>query len=134
MKIACTSCAIHFPEEFEATLKKPCTFWAEHGFPETFPKKYKKVIWDWVFKLPTDEIALATGTTIETFIRGVDAPKDGNDFVKYVPEYEKWTEPERKKFQKKFQQFANSLSRSDLTGIIMKSFLMLAKPTTKRAN
>lgn len=95
MKVICPDCGCHFDNEFKDSLK--CSFWQRKGLGDV-PKKYKKIIWDWLFALPYDEMANTTHTALIVSIYG--HPHKGNDWSKMVEGYDTWTDEERRKFQK----------------------------------
>lgn len=100
MKFYCQSCGVHFPKEFEKTLKPPCNFWGQMGM-SNLPKEYKKKVWDWVFSLPVDEIALKFKIGIGISLSS--QPVSGeNDFIKMIPGYEKMSEKEQQEAQRKY--------------------------------
>lgn len=90
MKIGCSQCGCHFRQEFEKTLKPPCNMWGDKGFTN-LPVKYKKKLWDWVFKMPSDEISILFDTAIAWMVQGVPI-LERDKFVNLVPGWEKYDE------------------------------------------
>lgn len=102
MKLHCKNCGCHFPDEFEETLEQECTFWKARGFPDDFPEKYYRKIWDAMCSIPYDEIADETGiclTSLDLTARE-NVVYSGNEFEELVPGYKDWPDQKRKRFQK----------------------------------
>lgn len=95
MKAICPDCGCHFPDEFEQSLK--CSFWHRKGL-DKLPKKYKKVVWDWLFSLPCDELADKGHFALSVQLFGY--PYKGNQWSEKIEGYDNWTEEERRKYQK----------------------------------
>jgi hypothetical protein len=100
MKFYCKVDGIHFPQDFEMTLKAPCNFWGDMGMSNVSePMKLK--IWDWIFSAPSDELALKEKTGLSIGITGVALSED-KQFKSVVPGYEDMTEEQQQQFQRDY--------------------------------
>ena len=102
MKVACTSCGCHFPEDFEDTMKPPCNYWGDLKMGN-LPDDYKERLWKWEFELPADEIAIKFGLSINMVLTAKPVEfREGNDWTKIFPDYNKLSIDEQKSFQREF--------------------------------
>jgi hypothetical protein len=127
MKFQCSQCGIHFPEEFENTLK--CTFWDEHGFPKA-PVEAKKQVWDWLCSFPYDEFAIKYGVGLQ--LNWAGAPFIENQFQKGLPNYSKLTEKEQRQLQKDWFNFMKDTSDDGKALILMHYFTQTNKKWKKK--
>lgn len=99
MKVFCPTHGAHFPEDF----KPRCPVWGLWGL-EPLSTVDKKKVWDWVFALNIDEIAIKYNIALETNMHGVKLEGDQheNEWVKYFPEYASWSDNKRKRFQRNY--------------------------------
>ena len=118
MKITCGQCGIHFPQDFEKSLV--CDFWKERG-ADGLPVKYKKIIWDWIFSLPVDEILIATKYSINASW-GAEKVDVTNQFEKNVPGYVDWTEKEQQHFQRRYAAAMRKMTKQKMSSILVRDF------------
>lgn len=96
MKILCVDCGCHFHNDFKESLQ--CSFWERRGLGK-LPKKYKRIMWDWVFSLPVDMLGMRAKVAIHLSFYGTRY--DGkNQWEKSVEGYGKMTDKERRAYQK----------------------------------
>ena len=98
MKIGCSVDVIHFPQDFEDTLKSPCNFWGDCGMAN-MSKENKKKIWDWVFSMPADEIAIMESISMIIEFKGVPF-KEEDKWENRFPGYNDLTEAEQPDLQR----------------------------------
>lgn len=106
MKAFCKTCGTHFPADFEITVGDDCSFWDDRGLYD-LPEKYKRLIWDWLFALPVDQIFGDTKYLIGVQLMGRKASiKQRVKFAwhRIVKGYNKMTEAERQAAQKDYYQ------------------------------
>ncbi len=120
MKVFCKDDGCHFPEEFEDSLK--CSFWTQRGL-SSLSNEYKKILWDWGFALPYDEILLKENIQLSVSWYGEIPSQPGNQFENEVPGYKKWDDKKRRKFQKGYFKFLNNTPPKEQEKIILDSFL-----------
>lgn len=100
VKFHCRVDGIHFPADYEDTLKPPCNFWGELGMSNLQPE-LKRKFWDWLFSCPSDEIGIKAHIGIGiSFATGVILHE--NEFVNKVKGYVKWTEEQQQAFQREY--------------------------------
>jgi len=102
MKLFCNTCGCHFPHEYEDTLKEGCSYWKQREFPDDFPDKYRKIIWDALTSVPYDEIADKYGLLISTPDFKVVGHYTENQFERDMPGYGGWPDKKRQLFQKEY--------------------------------
>ena len=124
MKVFCPDCGCHFNEDFEKTLK--CSFWKSRNL-DKLPKKYKKILWKWVFSSPQDELVKGAGCVLHFDWRATSEKYTGNEFVKYVPGYKDWPDKRCRQFQREYFKFIQSLDNKDRVQIWFKTFLATHK-------
>ncbi len=98
-------------------------------------KHYKRVVWDWLVSLPTDEIAEKTGVGIQVSLSS--QPYEGNEFEKYIEGYKGWPDEERKQFQRAFFAYRKYVfdpqNKGALSRLILRGFMALGdKKETKK--
>jgi len=126
MKIACSDCGAHFPEEFDKTLN--CKFWEQHGLQLLSPEDKKK-IWDWIFSFSFDEFAERTKIALEFEFKGV--PYCGNFFGNNLSFYKKLPDKERRNFQKDWFKFLSGIDSQFQTRVLMGYFVLKSKKWNK---
>ena len=100
MKVMCPTHGAHFPDDF----RPRCPIWELWGLKKLTTEDKRKV-WDWVFALDIDAIAIKYNIDFQNSFHGVLIKnKFSNWFVDNVPGYTLWTEAKRKKFQQDFFQ------------------------------
>lgn len=129
MKVFCKAHGPHFENEFNKTLKKDCDFWEIRKL-DKLSKKYKKIVWDWIFALPADEIAESQKIMINCQFYGV--PYAGNQYKRDVPGYESWSDKKQRQFQKDYSEFINSLTEDQKANVFMQVYLHHLKSKKKR--
>lgn len=98
MKILCTNCGCHFPEEFKETLEPKCNFWGSVG-AANLPVVWKEKIWNWSFDFNFDQLAGETG--VQLFHSWGLAPYIKQDtFEHKIKGWSKMTDTERRKYEK----------------------------------
>jgi hypothetical protein len=130
MKAFCSSCGCHFPDEFEDTLQSWCGYWWNNGLFE-LPKKYKKMIWDWQFSLPVDEIAKKTGIILHYSFSVSKNKYKENEFERNVKYYKNWPDKKRKEFQKNYFKFFSNLDEDEKMKASIKLFFQKNKEWKK---
>lgn len=100
MKVYCNTCILHFPHEFQKTLKPPCNYWGQSGMA-TLPTKLKRKVWNWLFSMPSDEIAVACGIGL-WFEIGAAPIVEERKFENLIPGYTNLTEEQRQQAQKEW--------------------------------
>lgn len=100
MKILCPTHGVHFPEDF----RPRCPVWQLWGL-NSLKKENKRKVWDWMFALDIDAIAIEEKVAIDNQIRGIPI-KEANWFAENVPGYKQWSDNKRKRFQE--QWFKNT--------------------------
>ncbi len=125
MKISCPTCGVHFPGDFHETISENCKFWESLKFPNDFPMQDKQRIWDWLFALDRDELALRTNIAVDVQLRATQAflEKGKNDFEVLVPAYGEWPEEKRQEFQKAFTLFVREADIKTRASWTINSFL-----------
>lgn len=73
------------------------------------PTEYKKKMWDWVFSMPADEIAVKFKLSV-VFSIGAQPIEDANQWEKIKPGYGKMTEKEQQEFQR--QHFKTAMQKA----------------------
>lgn len=123
MKMTCRTCGVHFQEDFEKTLTDKCDFWGASvgNLLSKLPEKYKKLIWDWMFSLPIDEISENTGIEISPSIDS--RPYLGNIYERFVPGYAEWPEDKKKKFQAEYSKFHKEMSEAEYYKLLLEYFV-----------
>lgn len=116
MKIFCKTHGVHFPDEFDKSLK--CSFWKEHGLKK-LPKKYKKMIWDTQFSIDVDKIALETKISINIQIFGTEIKGSVNQFEENIEEYKSWDDDKRKNYQKMYFYILSILTEEQKQKLLM---------------
>lgn len=98
--MSCGICGIHFPQDFDATLKTPCNFWGEHGL-SNISVEDKRLIWDWIFKMPSDPMYIKYGINM-VFSFGVTPIGKVQPFNELFENYDQLTEEEQQQLQRKY--------------------------------
>jgi len=99
MKIGCKSCKIHFPQDFKITLTPQCNYWGDNGMSNV-TVKMKKKFWDWLFKMPCDELFITHKLGILFSIQAVPVPQE-KEWSALIPGYDKLTEEEQQQAQRR---------------------------------
>lgn len=100
MKFHCSIDGVHFPQEFDDTLKAPCNFWGDIGM-SNLDLDLKRKFWDWLFNCPTDEIGIRSQIGISIQFQTI--PLDKEDMFKTkVVGYSDWNETQQQQFQKEY--------------------------------
>lgn len=116
MKIFCKQCGVHFPEDFQNTLK--CRFWKDLG-GEKLDEQHKKEIWDWLFSFNRDKFSIETNIAVNFNLQL--QPVQGNDFAK-IDGYVKMSEIDQRKFQKDWFKFFSTINEKQRAEIILRVF------------
>ena len=112
MKLYCAVDGIHFVQDFEKTLQPPCNFWGDWGMTNV-PVELKRKFWDWVYQMPTDEIALTCKLAISIgFSAHVFEEQD--EFKNKIEGYESMSEEEQQQAQRAFFKKAQRGTKSDI--------------------
>jgi hypothetical protein len=98
MKVFCKVDGIHFPQDFERTLKPPCNYWGDMGMGN-LQEDLKKKFWDWLFSMPSDEIGLKSKIGIAVDFKTV-ALENGDWFANTIPGYNEMSEEEQQDAQR----------------------------------
>lgn len=137
MKIGCKVDGVHFVNDFDLTFIPPCNFWGDLGF-SNLPIELKKKFWDWVFTMPTDEIAIASklGVGISFTVTPID---DATLFENTVKGWHNLTEGEKQLVEKNhFKLYAKNptlamqrLQKMDFTNVQKKGIIKKIKEKFK---
>lgn len=100
MKAFCKTHGVHFPADFKQTIKEDCSFWRDRGLDD-LTAEYKRMLWEWMFSFPGDQIFGATGYEIAFAIRG-QKKRAKYLWHKLIKGYNKMTERQRQEAQKKY--------------------------------
>lgn len=100
MKLYCNTCTIHFSDEFDKTMEPPCNYWGDMGMAN-LPAEEKKKIWEWMFFLNVDEIAIKYKIAIQFGISGF-AIDPATEFINLIPGYTTMTELEKREAQREY--------------------------------
>jgi len=111
MKTSCSSCGCHFPDEFEDTLRSWCSYWWDNNLYE-LSKKYKRIVWDWLFSLNVDEIVTKSGIIVNISIGGEKKKYEKNEFEENIKSYKNWPDKKRRQFQKDFFKFIRAMDET----------------------
>lgn len=100
MKMNCRVDGLHFPQDFEETLKPPCNLWGELGL-SNLDLELKKKFWDWYFAMPADEISIKAKVVMGVqFV--VSAVRKEDEWKNKVAGYEDLTEKEQQELQREY--------------------------------
>lgn len=98
LKTLCVAHGAHFKEDFHKSLR--CGYWKQLGL-EKVALKYRRQIWDFMFKLPFDAVGLEHKIALVLQIYGTPIPP-AIDWESVRPGYNKLTEGQRKDFQRRY--------------------------------
>lgn len=109
MKLGCYTCGCHFPQDFDITLTSACNFWGDHGLTNV-SIDMKKEIWDWLFAMPSDKLAILERIGLAINFAGV-ALEQKYTFEKLVPNWNTMTEKERQDYEREHFKRMNDMQK-----------------------
>lgn len=95
MKVPCSTCELHFENEFEETLMEGCHFWQDLNL-DVLDEKDKRALWEWTFGFDFDDLFTRTGIQLEA---GFKRARQGRRWEDIFPGYADLTETEQREFQ-----------------------------------
>lgn len=100
MKVFCNSCSIHFLDDFASTNRAPCNFWGDMGMGNV-DVSYKRKVWEWMFAMPADEIAVRYGISMQLSVGG-KAIAEKDKIENKIPGYLTMTQEQKIEAQRQY--------------------------------
>lgn len=94
----CPTHGVHFPDDF----RPRCPIWELWGLKK-LTKEDKRKIWDWIFAMDVDALAIKYNIQFDNHFHGYTMKnKFSNWFADNINGYTNWPDAKRKRFQKDF--------------------------------
>ncbi len=104
----CPTHGCHFKQEFDETLKPGCSYWESYKIPQLSDES-KKLVWDWLFTIPADQILIKDNVQMASAIQFAPATQSIL-FKDFVPGWGKMREEEQQLFEKEYFKNPDAMS------------------------